>query len=222
MLNHIAIIPDGNRRWARARIKKPWLGHKIGIDIFHNVINWCLELGVKELTFYTLSVQNFQRDKTELKYLFMYIRNELNKWLHSDEAEKKGIYLNAIGKLTLLPKDIQLQLKQLIKKTKHNKNLKVNFAIGYGGREEIINAVKRIIKNKQKPSIKTLSQNLWLNSEPDLVIRTSDEYRLSNFLIWQTYYSELFFTKKHWPDFDKKELLKAINEYQKRQRRFGK
>lgn len=222
MLNHLAIIPDGNRRYARKLGKPPWYGHEIGIKSFRNVINWCLELGIKELTFYTLSVKNFKRDKTELHFLFQYIRKEIDHWLNSKDAKKNGVCIRALGRTYLLPKDIQQKVKKVTQKTKNNKKLKVNLMIGYGGREEIIEAVKKLIKNKQKVTEKNFSANLWLNSNPDLVIRTSGEYRTSDFLPWQAAYSEWYFTKKYWPEFSKKELLKAIKDFNSRERRYGK
>ena len=222
MLTHLAIIPDGNRRWAKKLGKVPWYGHEMGIPRFRNTIDWCSELGIKELTFYTLSIQNFQRDKTELEFLFIYIRKEIEHWLAADVAEKKGVRFTLVGKPEMLPKDLHKTIKELEEKTKNNKAIKVNLAIGYGGKEEIIHAVNSALKKKQKITEETIEENLWLNSNPDLIIRTSGEYRTSNFLMWQSAYSEWFFSEKYWPDFDKEELIKAIKDYESRDRRHGK
>lgn len=222
MLNHLGIIPDGNRRWARKRGKPVWFGHSVGIKRFRDVIDWCIELGVKEITFYTLSVQNFKRNKKELNYLFKIIRRELDYWEKKNEAASKGVRINPIGRLGMLPKDVRGRCLKVKRKTAKNTKIKVNLAVGYGGREEIVHAVKQLLRKKQKVNEKNISKNLWLNSEPELVIRTSGEYRTSNFLIWQTHYSEWFFSKKYWPAFDKNELVKALKEYRRRERRVGK
>ena len=222
IIKHLGIIPDGNRRWARRLGKKIGFGHKRGIESFRDVIEWCREINISELTLYTLSIQNFQREKMELDYLFYLIKKELHHWLTTDEAQEKGIYVRAIGRKRMLPKDIANDFKRLEEKTKNNKTMKVNFAIGYGGREEIIDAVKKTVKKKEKLTEENVRKNLWLSSYPELVIRTSGEYRTSNFLMWQSAYSEWYFTKKCWPEFDKKELLKAIRDFESRERRYGK
>ena len=154
--------------------------------------------------------------------MFKIIRRELDYWEKKDESEDKGVLINPIGRLWVLPKDVMKKCIEVAKKTAKNSTIKVNLAIGYGGREEIVHAVKQLLQKRQKVNEKNISKNLWLDSEPELVIRTSGEYRTSNFLIWQAYYSEWFFSKKYWPAFDKKELVKAVKEYGKRERRVGK
>jgi undecaprenyl diphosphate synthase len=220
-VNHLGIIPDGNRRWARQQNKPDWQGHKAGIESFRSVIDWCIEFGIHEITFYTLSVQNFKRSKLELSYLFKFVRNELDRWLASNEIDIQGIFLNPVGRLNLLPADIKNKCDEIKEKTKNNNKIKVNLAIGYGGREEILEAISKLNKNRMEISEKNISANLWIPSDVDLVIRTSGEMRTSNFLIWQAHYAEWFFSKKYWPEFNKEEFKKAISSFEKRERRFG-
>ena len=215
-LKHLGIIPDGNRRWARAQGKPEWYGHQVGIARFRDVIGWCRELKIAELTFYTLSVQNFKRDAEELNHLFTFIRAEIRQW-------RKGtdIRINPVGRLGMLPADIAEQCHQLAEQTKLNNTIKVNLAIGYGGREELLDTVQRLVGSKQPLTEENVSRSLWIPEDLDLVIRTSGEMRTSNFLIWQASYAEWFFSRKYWPEFDKAELLKAIESFNGRERRFG-
>jgi undecaprenyl diphosphate synthase len=223
---HIAVVLDGNRRYAKAHRLPLYKGHEKGAQNVRNFLKWAEELGVKEVTLYSFSMQNFRRPKEEVGYLFRLFENVFRKLLN---AIKKGkdklvslIKVNFIGKISLFPKRIQQLIRTLVEKTKFNSGLKVNFAFGYGGREEIVDAVRRILrKGVKRIDEKTISENLYLNSEPDLVIRTGGEQRTSNFLPWQTTYSEWFFVKKTWPEFNRTDLKRILAQFSLRERRFG-
>ena len=219
---HTAIILDGNRRYAKKYKLKPWEGHEKGSKNIENLLDWCSELGIKELTLYTFSVENFKRKKEEVKFLMMLFRKQMKKLEKDKRIEKNKIKVNFIGRLNLFPKDIQSSMKRITEKTKKHNKFRINFAMGYGGRAEIIDAVNRIIKKGiKKVNEDIMTKNLYLSNEPDLVIRTGGEKRVSNFLIWQSYYSEWYFTKKLWPEFSKKDLIKAVNDFSRRERRYG-
>ncbi|MCP6718064.1 MAG: polyprenyl diphosphate synthase [Patescibacteria group bacterium] len=218
--SHLGIILDGNRRWAKEKGLSAFEGHKEGLDNIKKVINWCKEKGVKTLTLFVFSTENWKRPKKEINYLMKLVEKMQS---HFKEASKQDIKIKVIGQRDRLPKAVQLSIKKIEDLTKNNKAMTLNFALSYGGRAEIVEAVKNIIKQKipvDKISEDDISQNLW-TSDLDLIIRTGKEQRISNFLIWQAAYSELYFFKKYWPDFNKKDLNRAISEYVKRQRRYG-
>jgi undecaprenyl diphosphate synthase len=225
-VKHVAVILDGNRRYARKHGLPLYKGHEKGAENVKNLIGWAKELGVEELTLYSFSMQNFKRAKEEVSYLFKLAERFFRRIL---DAIKKGtdkllqyVRFNFVGRLYLFPKQIQTLARALIEKTKNHTGVKVNFALGYGGREEIVDAVKKIVKKGvKKIDEKTISENLYLQSEPDLVIRTGGEQRTSNFLPWQATYSEWFFVKKTWPEFTKNDLKRIISEFNVRERRFG-
>jgi len=223
---HIGIIMDGNRRWAQKRSLTINEGHQAGAENLEKIINHCLELGVKTLTVYALSTENWRRRaKKEVKGIFNLILKYASE--RKKEYERKGIKLGVLGEFQAFPRKIAQAIAKILKIVKTHERLKVNLALNYGGRDEILNAVRKIIKEKiplKKLDEKTFSHFLYTNGEPDpdLIIRTGGEIRVSNFLLWQMSYSELYFTNTLWPDFNEKELDKAIAEYQKRQRRFGK
>lgn len=224
-LVHLGIIMDGNRRWARARGLPTLEGHRRGYNKMKEVTQWCIDRGIKILTVYAFSTENWQRSKKEVSYLMNLFRKALTKDI--EEMDKQGVKIKIIGQKERLAKDIQQMIKQAEAKTKNNKKLLFNVAISYGGRPDILQAVKKIIKKKipvSKITEDLISKNLWTKgiADPDLIVRTSNEQRLSNFLTWQSVYSELLFIKKHWPAFIEKDLDKIITEYNKRQRRFGK
>lgn len=219
---HIGIILDGNRRFAKSLIKQPWKGHEFGIVKFRKLIDWAGELEIKELTLYCFSLENFNRSKKEFDYLMKLFEKEALEVKKDSRIHKNKIKLKFIGKIELLPKTIQIKMKQLETLTKTYKNLTLNFAIAYGGRQEIIYAVKRLVKSKKPITEKNIQNELWLKNEPDLIIRTGGEKRTSNFLTWQSTYSEWIFLDKLWPEFTKQDLKKAIKEYHLRKRRFGK
>ncbi len=223
---HVGLILDGNRRFARRLMLKPFKGHEWGAKKVEKLVNWCKDLGIKELTLYALSLENFDRPKKEFNYLMNLFRKEFNDFKNNPKI--KEIKVNFIGRIWKFPKDIQKLMNDIMNKTKKNKGGIINFAMAYGGRAEVIDAVKKLakdIKNNKlsinKINEKTFSKNLYMNDEPDLIIRTGGEHRTSNFLIWQSHYSEWIFLNVLWPDFTKKHLIKCLNNYANRERRFG-
>lgn len=228
--NHVGIILDGNRRFAKKLMLKPWKGHEWGAKKFEDVLKWCHDLGIKELTAYTFSVQNFNRPKEEFDYLMDLFRKEATQYLQKDsDIEKYQVKVNFIGRIWMFPKDIQDLMHQLMEKTKTYQEHVLNFAMAYGGREEVIDAVRKLASDIKDGTLsvdqineETFSRNLYTPDEPDLIIRTGGEKRTSNFLIWQSWYSEWFFIEKTWPEFEKEDFVKVIEEFQGRERRFGK
>ena len=220
--SHIAIILDGNRRYAKKNSLNPGEGHRKGAEKIENILDWCYDLGVMELTLYCFSMQNFERPKKEVKILLDLFRSQIRKLEKDKRVDGYGINIKFIGRLELFPGSLQDDMERVMKNTCKNDKFKLNLAMGYGGREEIVDAVNRIIgKRAKKVNQKSIKKNLYLADEPELVIRTGGDYRVSNFLIWQSYYSEWYFTKKLWPEFSKADLKKAIQEYRSRSRRFG-
>jgi undecaprenyl diphosphate synthase len=225
---HIAIIMDGNGRWAKKKFLNRISGHIKGVDAVREVVTACRELGIKVLTLYAFSMENWRRPKDEVAALMKLLKKYLLKEVK--EMVQNNIRLCAVGRLEDLPFDVQNTLKETIKKTEPCDGMILNLALSYGGRSEILHAVQGIISDLQKGKIKPeeitlqrFSQYLWTRGipDPDLLIRTSGEFRISNFLLWQLAYTELYVTETLWPDFDRKELLKAIADYQARERRFG-
>jgi undecaprenyl diphosphate synthase len=224
-IRHIGIILDGNRRWAQKKGLPTLLGHKRGYDKMKAAAEWCAKRGIKILTVYAFSSENWDRSKEEVKYLMDLFREGFKK--NVDELSGRGIRIKVIGQKERLPKDLQELIKQAESKTSNNKKLLFNIGISYGGRPDIIQAVKKIVAQKipaARINEKTLARYLWTEGghDPDVIVRTSGEYRLSNFLTWQSAYSELFFLKKNWPDFSEQDLDRIIKEFNQRQRRFGK
>jgi len=219
---HLGIILDGNRRWAKERGLPAFEGHRKGLGKIKEVAKWCKEKGIKVLTLFIFSTENWKRSKKEVDYLMVLAKRAMT--VDVKEMTKHGIKMRVIGERERLPESVQEAVEKAEKTTRKNKEMILNFALSYGGRGEIVDAVKRIVKSKISPkriSEKLISKNLW-TSDLDLVIRTGKEQRLSNFLIWQAAYSELYFLKKYWPGFNKRDLNKALSEYARRQRRFGK
>ena len=219
---HIAFIIDGNGRWAKNKGFPRTFGHKMGVEAVKNTILNCLELGIKELSFFCFSTENWQRPKEEVDYIFNLLREYLSENL--DEYYNKGIKLYVSGDINALPNDLQEKINAILEKTKDNDKMKVNICINYGGRAEIVRAVNCIIEAKvEKITEEEFKNYLYTRdfSDPDLIVRTSGENRISNFMLYQLAYSEFYFPKAFWPEFDKKELYKAINNFQSRNRRFG-
>jgi len=223
---HIGIIMDGNRRWAAKKGLTVNQGHEAGAKNLERIVEHCLELGVKTLTVYTLSTENWRkRAKEEVKGIFdLLVRMVKEK---KEEYKKKGVRVAILGDFQAFPRKVVRAIKEILAIVKKHERLKVNLALNYGGRDEILRAVKKVIAEgipPEKLTEETFSKFLYTNGEPDpdLIIRTGGELRLSNFLLWQMSYSELYFTDILWPDFGPEELDKAIADYQKRQRRFGK
>jgi len=219
---HLGIIIDGNRRFAKKFSLMPWKGHEKGAENVENTIIWTSEMGIKNLTFYILSAENLKRNKEELNKLFKLFRRWFKKIKNDKRIKEKRIKFRFIGKLELLPEDIQKICEILEKNTEKHNNFTVNFCIAYSGRQELIEAVKKLAKSKQEITEENIRKNLWLQEEPDLIIRAGNKTRTSNFLPWQSVYSEWIFLDKFWPEFTKKDLTECLEKYSKIQRNFGK
>jgi undecaprenyl diphosphate synthase len=226
---HLAIIMDGNGRWAKKQGMLRAIGHENGTKSVRTTVEACAKLGIENLTLYAFSTENWNRPKLEVDLLMKLLINSLKKELAT--LVKNNIKLNSIGNLENLPKSVQKELIEVIEKTKNNTRMTLTLALSYGSREEIINAVKKI-SDKVKNNIISIdsiddsifNKHLYTDNLPDvdLVIRTSGEHRISNFLLWQIAYAEFYFTDVLWPDFSEENLYEAIISYQKRERRFGK
>lgn len=225
---HIAIIMDGNGRWAKSRFMPRTYGHKVGVETIRKVVKECSRLGVRYLTLYAFSTENWKRPKDEVSALMgllvKYLRSEL------EELHKNNVKILTIGDISKLPQACIEELDHAKEKTKDNTGLVMSLALNYGGRNDLVNAVKKISQEvvDGKISVDDIGDDLISSHlstkespDPDLVVRTSGEQRLSNFLLWELAYSEFYFADIHWPDFDEKELQKAIFAYQSRDRRFG-
>ncbi|MEM2083256.1 MAG: polyprenyl diphosphate synthase [Nitrososphaerota archaeon] len=229
---HVALILDGNRRWALSKGLEPWIGHKYGANVVYELLNWCLELKIPSITLYVLSIENLKRDNKELNELMNILEEKLKETLKDERIHKNKVNIKVIGKKELLPNKIVELVNELEESTKNYSNFFLNIALAYGGRTEIIDAVKRIALDvfEKKINIDKINENIFEKylytsnlpkPDPDLIIRTSGEERLSNFLLWQSAYSELVFLDIYWPEFRKIDLLRAIRTYQKRERRYG-
>jgi len=226
---HIAIIMDGNGRWAERRRLPRVAGHKAGIGPVRSTVETCARLGVKALTLYAFSVENWKRPRHEVETLWRLLRYYLRQEL--PELQKNDIRLQAIGRLDALPAPVRAELDAAVEATANNRGLLVNLAINYGGRAEIVDAVNAVLEMARlEGSLAALrmdedliATNLYTAScpDPDLLIRTSGEMRISNFLLWQIAYAELYVTETLWPDFTRTDLLEAVVAYQKRERRYG-
>lgn len=225
---HIAIIMDGNGRWAKKRSLARIMGHRKGMDSVKEVVKACCELQIEVLSLYAFSSENWKRPKSEVKALMAllkkYIRSEIN------ELHKNNIRVNAIGDLKKLPEDVLRLIHDGVKKTKNNSGMILNVALSYSGRDEILQSVSKIAEkvSLHKLDISEIDEEIFSDHlytaglpDPDLLIRTSGELRISNFLLWQIAYTEIYVTDVLWPDFKSKDLYKALDDYQKRKRRFG-
>lgn len=227
---HLAIIMDGNRRFAQKLGMEPAIGHLAGRSKLEEVTDWCLELGIKVLTVYAFSTENIKRNKDEADFLMNLFAENFRKVGDDERVHKNKMRIKAIGKIENLPKNVQDAIKYAEEKTKNYDKYFFNIAVAYGGREEILNAVKRIAEDVKKGKIneedineKLMSSYLYTSDlpDPDLILRTSGEERISNFLLWQLAYSELYFADVYWPGLRKIDFLRAIKSYQERKRRFG-
>lgn len=225
---HIGIIMDGNGRWAKAKGYPRTIGHKAGVETIRRIIKEAQRLGVKYITLYAFSTENWKRPKEEvgalMKLLVQYFRLELN------ELHENGVVVNTIGDISKLPKECIEEIKKAKEKTKNNTGIVMNLALNYGGRDEIVRAVKFLTKDVAEGKIseeeideKSIEKYLYTAGmpDPDMIIRPSGEQRLSNFLLWQCAYSEFWYSDINWPDFTEKDLRKAIFDFQNRDRRFG-
>jgi tritrans,polycis-undecaprenyl-diphosphate synthase [geranylgeranyl-diphosphate specific] len=229
---HIGIILDGNRRFAKRLMLKPWKGHEFGAEKTRKVLDWCKELGIEEVTLYAFSLENFDRPKEEFDYLMNLFAKEFNDLMLPENREKlaeDGLRINFIGRISMFPENVQKAMTELMKMTEKNSKSTVNFAMAYGGRGEIIDATKKIAAlvkegklDVDKINEEIFAKQLYTESEPDLVIRTSGEQRTSGFMLWQASYAEFYFCPKFWPEFEKEDLVAAIERYKSRERRFGK
>jgi undecaprenyl diphosphate synthase len=226
---HIAIIMDGNGRWAKARGLSVHQGHQAGREALKRTLKACVQLGIKYLTVYAFSTENWRRPSSEVRFLMTLLERTIDEEL--DELKRNGVRVRVIGRLEeKLPQTLIEKVRRVIEETKHNKKLTFTVALNYGGRAEIIDAVRAVAReaaagrlDPREITEENFHNFLYTNGtpDPDLVIRTGGEMRLSNFLLWQLAYAEFVSTPIYWPDFDKAELIKAILEYQRRERRFG-
>ena len=225
---HVAIIMDGNGRWAKKKTMNRIRGHEEGAGSVRNIVKASREIGIHWLTLYAFSEENWKRPKYEvealMKLLSRFLKGEL------DEMLNNGIRFQTIGRIDKLPKYVQKRVQKTVEKTSRNKNMVLTLALSYGSRQEVSDAIQKIAKRIESGDLTSemiteqiVSDSLYTGGmpDPDLLIRTSAEYRLSNFLLWQMAYTEFYFTPTLWPDFRKEEYLKAIEEYQKRERRYG-
>jgi len=227
--NHIAIIMDGNGRWAKSKGLKRIFGHQHGTDTVNNIVESCVNLGVKYLTLFAFSTENWQRPKYEVNSLMKILVSSLKKELQN--MHDKQIKLSAIGNINRLPDNVKNQLTEVMEVTKDYKELNLTLALSYGSREELLDVVKKISEKVKNNDLSlsdidesTINNHLYTHDMPDvdLLIRTSGEQRISNFMLWQIAYAELYFCKVNWPDFNENHLHEAIHNFQKRERRFGK
>jgi undecaprenyl diphosphate synthase len=218
---HLGIIMDGNRRWAKTHNLPTLEGHRRGAQTLKNIALAAKRKGIKTLTFFCFSTENWQRSKSEVDYLMDLIHEMFATRMN--ELQKEQIKITVIGQKDKLPKKVSKEIDIVEEETKHNAGMTLNLALSYGGRAEIVDAVKKIIKSgvdPEKITEETVKENLW-TSDVDLIVRTGGEQRSSGFLLWQAAYSEFLFVKKYWPDFGENDLDAALAEYASRQRRFG-
>ncbi len=220
-INHVAIIMDGNGRWGIKHKKSRNAGHRAGLDVVEKIIKESIKFKIKYLTLYTFSTENWKRPKKEINFLFNLLENFLLKKIN--KLINNGIKLKIIGDKKIFSNKLKKILKQSELKTSTNKKLQINLALNYGSKTEILYAVKLITKNKIKITQKNIENNLYTRNipNPDLLIRTGNTNRLSNFLLWQLAYTEIFFEKKLWPDFNSKDYIKILNKFQLSKRNFG-
>ncbi|MFH1133390.1 MAG: polyprenyl diphosphate synthase [Nanoarchaeota archaeon] len=224
---HLGIIMDGNRRWAKQHGLSVMAGHEAGVRKVEEIISWCPDLGIKELTVYAFSTENFKRSPDEVGHLMNLFRKKFADF--SKDERLKDLRIRVIGRISLLPADLQKRIAELVEKTRGNvKKGTVNFALGYGGRTEILDMVRKVARQVKDGKLdaedideKVVAENLYMVDEPDLIIRTGGAMRTSNFLPWQGAYSEWAFMDKMWPEISKEDVAKAIEDFKARERRFG-
>lgn len=221
---HVAIIMDGNGRWAKARGLPRLAGHRAGTENLRPILEASAEFGIEILTIWAFSTENWSRPEAEVRGLLRILRRMIQREL--DELDRQGVQLRHIGRLDRLPEGLQKQVLEAIERTRDNDRIVLNVAFDYGGREEIVQAVRRIIRDgivSEEVDEGLISSYLYTagQPDPDLIIRTSDEFRTSGFMLWQSAYSEYYITPTFWPDFDRAELYKALKEFSQRERRFG-
>lgn len=225
---HIAVIMDGNGRWAKQRGLPRIAGHNEGVESVRDTVEACGQLGVKHLTLYAFSTENWKRPKEEVSLLMRLLMRALRD--ETDKLHQNNVSVHAIGEISALPQEVQDELFDAIERTKHNTGLNLHLALSYSGRWDITNAVKKIVADAREDKLspeqvddRLISRYLSMSNvpDPDLMVRTSGEFRISNFLLWQLAYAEIYISNCYWPEFRRKELYKAIREFQRRERRFG-
>ncbi len=221
-VHHVAVVLDGNRRFARQKSLQPWKGHESGADTLEEFLKWCKEADIREITLYVLSTENLNREKKELGYLFDLFRKFFKKFQKNEEVHRDKVRIRFIGDLSLVPADIKKLAEEIESDTKNYDNYKINFCFAYGGRRELMEAFNKLKNKSGKITENDITGALWLGSEPQLVIRTGDAVRTSNFLPWQAVYSEWIFLKKLWPEFTKSDFAECLEEFNSRKRNFGK
>mgnify|MGYP001592995194 CR=1 FL=1 len=220
---HLGIILDGNRRWAKEKGLPTLVGHRRGQKVVEDIIKLCAERGIKILTLFVFSTENWKRSQKEVKYLMKLLSSALDK-KNIQKFHKDDLKIKVIGETEMFSSDLKKKIAEAEELTENNKSMTVNMALSYGGRAELTHAIKNIIEKKipaEKITEEVISENLW-TSDVDFIIRTGKAQRISNFLIWQAAYSELYFSNKYWPDFTERDLDDALADYANRQRRFGK
>lgn len=225
----IAVIPDGNRRAAKRLMKQSWMGHTWGVEKTRELLRWCKEFDIKEITFYAFSLKNFNRPKEEFDFLMQLFKKELTRIKDDKEIHQNNIKIRFIGRLNMFDKELQEKMQQVMEATKsYNKHI-INFAMAYDGRAEVIDAVKKIAKQVKEGKLdiedineEVIKKNLYISNDVDLIIRTSGEKRTSSFLPLQADYAELVFIDDYWPDLKKEQFIAAIKDFKNRERRFGK
>ncbi len=220
-INHVAIIMDGNGRWGIKHKKSRNLGHRAGLNTVERIIKSTIKNKVKYLTLYAFSTENWKRPQNEIKFLFKLLDSFIDQKIN--EFNKNNIKLKIIGNINVFNKKLKKKLKKSEQITKNNKRLQVNLALNYGSKSELINAFKKINKNKLNINIKNIEKYLYTSniSDPDILIRTGSTHRLSNFLLWQLAYSEIFFEKKLWPDFKENDYNKILKKFKNTKRNYG-
>ena len=229
---HVAIILDGNRRWAYERSLNPWIGHQLGADKIEDLLDWCLDLDVKSITLYAFSTENFRRNPQEVNKILEIAEEKLFEILTDERIQRNKVRGKVIGRPKLLPEKLQRLIAQVEESTKDYHEHFLNVALAYGGRAEIVDATKKIAQEVETGALspKEIDEQLFEQylytahmpkQDPDVIIRTSGEERLSGFLLWQSAYSELCFLDVNWPDFRRIDFLRAVRTYQRRRRRFG-
>ena len=220
-IKHVAIIMDGNGRWGIKHKNSRNAGHRAGLNSVENIINECLKINIKYLTLYTFSTENWKRPKKEINFLFNLLENFLTNKI--DNLIKKKIKVKFIGEISKLPIRLRKIIKNSELKTSKNSSLQVNVALNYGSKRELINSIKNIRKKKIKINEKNIDNNLFTKNiiDPDILIRTGNTQRLSNFMLWQLAYTEIFFEKKLWPDFKSNDFKKILNKFKSIKRNFG-
>lgn len=228
-INHLGIILDGNRRFAKRLMLKPWKGHEWGAEKVKTFLSWCRDEGIKEVTMFAFSLENFQRPKKEIDYLMDLFEKEFTDILNDPDLYKNKIKVNFIGRIEAFPQKVQDIMNKVKEATKNHDQFIVNFAMAYAGRVEIVDAVKKMIKEVQQGKLDPQEINpekfkdyLYMKDEPDMIIRTSGEHRTSGFLLYQGDYSEWFFIDKYWPEIEKEDVMNCIKQFKARNRRFGK